>query len=537
MIKNFFTGLKNKLRHPNQTTIVLLTALFICIFHNLTFFRKISEQYQGQILFQISVFIILFNLLNIILNLAAHRSATKPLLITIILFSALHAHFTDSYGIVGDDTMIRNILKTDLGEAVDLLNIKLLIYFTLLGLLPAAILYFVRTDTKTTKNEIALKIRNVVVSLVVIIVALFSFNKTYASFLREHKPLRFYSNPLFFFYSSFKVARAALADPNAKISLLGDDAKIPDADVERELVIFVLGETARSDRLSLNGYGKVTNPLLQKEAVISFSDVYSCGTSTATSVPCMFSIFGRSAFDHEQAAETENLVDVLEHTGRINILWRDNNSDSKGVAIRVPFEDYKTPKMNTICDVECRDEGMLVGLQEYIDKQSKGDIFIVLHQMGNHGPAYYKRYPAKFEVFKPACQNNDLGECTDEEINNAYDNAILYTDYFLSQVIQLLKKNRQKFEAAMFYVSDHGESLGENGIYLHGLPYSIAPIEQRKIPLIMWFGDGILDDINVPALKAKVGQKYTHDNVFHTILGLMEVESGVYDKTKDIIEH
>jgi lipid A ethanolaminephosphotransferase len=204
--------------------------------------------------------------------------------------------------------------------------------------------------------------------------------------------------------------------------------------------------------------------------------------------------------------------------------------------LRVPYEDYKSPKTNTICDEECRDEGMLVGLKEYIAKQKSGDIFIVLHQMGNHGPAYFKRYPEKFEVFKPACKNYDLGSCTQEEINNAYDNAILYTDYFLSKVIQFLKGYSKPFETMMFYVSDHGESLGENGIYLHGLPYLIAPVEQKKVPMVVWFGDYMSRDVNIPALEAKLDKPQTHDNVLPTLLKLMEVDTKVYDSSKNLID-
>ena len=118
--------------------------------------------------------------------------------------------------------------------------------------------------------------------------------------------------------------------------------------------------------------------------------------------------------------------------------------------------------------------------------------------MGNHGPAYFKRYPKEFEKFKPACQTAELSECSDEEIGNAYDNAILYTDYFLSQVVQLLKQNEQKFEASMLYISDHGESLGENNLYLHGMPYMLAPSEQTDVPVIVWAGK--TSDIDIASL-------------------------------------
>ena len=318
---------------------------------------------------------------------------------------------------------------------------------------------------------------------------------------------------------------------NVAVRAIGQDAKIRPGDADRELIILVVGEAARADRFSLNGYARETNPLLKKEDVINFSNMTSCGTSTAVSVPCMFSNLGRDGYSDKKARSTENLLDVLRHAG-IHVLWRDNNSDAKGVASKVTYENFKDSNTNPICDIECRDEGMLSGLQDYITRQKTGDILIVLHQMGNHGPAYYKRYPASFERFKPVCKSSQLEQCTREEISNAYDNAILYTDYFLSKVIELLKHNTKNFETGMVYMSDHGESLGENNLYLHGLPFLMAPDTQKHVGALMWFGNNFHIDKN--GLRAKSAKPYSHDNLFHTILGLMEVDTSVYEKKKDI---
>jgi lipid A ethanolaminephosphotransferase len=245
----------------------------------------------------------------------------------------------------------------------------------------------------------------------------------------------------------------------------------------------------------------------------------------------MFSIYPREECSEQKAVATENLLDVLRHAGT-HVLWRDNNSDSKGVALRVPYQDFRQPGVNTVCDGECRDEGMLVGLQEYIDAQKEGDIVIVLHQMGNHGPAYYKRYPPEFERFSPVCATNQLNDCTQEEVVNAYDNAILYTDAFLAKVIALLKKNDPRFETAMIYIGDHGESLGEYGVYLHGLPYAMAPDNQKHVASIFWFGDNFR--INKQAIRAKAPERLSHDNLFHSVLGLLEIETAVYNPKLDI---
>lgn len=441
----------------------------------------------------------------------------------------------DSYGVVIDDTMIDNLVKTDAAESLDLLSLKLALYFLFLGVLPSLFVYKANIDYQSFNAEFISSLKGIAISLSIVIVVALPFSSFYASFIREHKPLRYYTNPTYYIFSVAKyINLQAKGDSNIKMATLGLDAYIPESDKDRELVVLVVGETARADRFSLNGYSRKTNPYLEKEQVFSFPDFHSCGTSTAVSVPCMFSHLSRSDFSNEKAGHTENLLDVLAYAG-VSVLWRDNNSDSKGVALRAEYQSYKSDELNTVCDSECRDEGMLVGLQEYINQHNKGDVFIVLHQMGNHGPAYYKRYPKNFDRFTPTCQTNQLEDCSVEEINNAYDNAILYTDYFLSKVVELLKQNSKEFESAMFYISDHGESLGENGLYLHGLPYIMAPATQTHVPAVMWFSENF--QLNKKRLMERKTEKYSHDNIFHTVLGFMEIVTESYNKKLDILNH
>ncbi len=533
----------------SQTKLTLLISLVFVLFYNFTFFKNITAVYavnSQNIFFLSSIFIILFLATNLVFNILLLIVNSLPKLFGkkgiykrffgVVFFLAMAgAYVMDSYRVVIDETMFLNIFKTDAKESLDLITPKLFIYFFLMYLLPVFLIYKVKMEEMVLKRELFSRLKSITASIVVIFVLILSFSKFYASFFREQKPLRYYANPTYWMYSLGKFSGSFVKNPHRALEALGRNSVIPPQDIDRELIILVVGETARRDKFSLNGNPHETNPLLKKEKVVSFTNVTSCGTSTAISVPCMFSNFGRKKFDVDNANSTENLLDVLLHTKEVNVLWRDNNSDSKGVATRAKFEDYKSSPTNTICDVECRDEGMLVGLQEHIDKASEKDIVIVLHQMGNHGPAYYKRYPKKFEVFKPVCQTSELEKCTNEEIVNTYDNAILYTDYFLSKVIELLKINSKKFNTAMMYVSDHGESLGENGIYLHGLPYIMAPKEQKEIALIMWFGGDMEKETDYVALRKIANEPFSHDNVFHTILGMMEIESSAYDSKMDIL--
>jgi lipid A ethanolaminephosphotransferase len=524
------------MKRITTTKLIVVSALFLVLFDNFAFFRDVTEVYSpswNNIWFLASLAVVLTCVIMLLLVIVSSKYTFKPILILFFLISSVAGYFMNNYNVIIDHTMIQNIFSTNVKEAVELFSFKLVLYVLLLGVLPSLFIYRVELKRGTLKAEFISRLKIVSISLVVIFFSLLIFSKFYTSFLREHKPLRYRTNPTYSLYSLGKYLNNKFKDRNVELKSIGEDAKIPETDTDRELIILVIGEAARADRFSLNGYPRETNPLLKKGDVISMRNVHSCGTSTDVSVPCMFSIYDRGSYSEKKGKSTENLLDVISHTGKASILWRENNSDSKGVALRVQYEDYRKPDKNPICDEECRDEGMLVGLQDYIDSRTRGDILIVLHQMGNHGPTYYKRYPQSFEKFKPTCRTNELNKCSNEEINNAYDNAILYTDYFLDKVIQLLKHNDGRFETAMIYMSDHGESLGENGLYLHGLPYFIAPDNQKHIAAIFWLGDDF--KAQKKSLKNKVNKEYSHDNLFHTVLGLLEVNTSLYDQGKDII--
>jgi lipid A ethanolaminephosphotransferase len=518
-----------------QTKLILCTSVFFVLFDNSAFFAQVTQIYpvtMKNVGFLASLAVGLTALMMLLLTLVSSKYTTKPVLMLFLMLSAFAAYFMNHYNVVIDDTMIQNILKTNMKETLDLLSAKLLYYALFLGILPSVLIYRIKPEPISLKKAILTKARDMLISLLVILAMLLLFSRFYTSFFREHKPLRYYANPSYYIYSMGKYLDKTFNTARTTISPVGEDAKKSATDTKRKLVILVVGEAVRADRLSLNGYKRQTTPLLQQENVISFSNMYSCGTTTAHSVPCMFSNLTRDGYSETSGDTTENLLDVLGRTN-VHLIWRDNNSDSRDTAGNIPYQDYSKPGVNTICDGECRDEGMLKGLQEFIDGKPEGDILIVLHQMGNHGPAYYKRYPPEFEKFTPVCRTNQFDECTKDEIGNAYDNATLYTDYFLTKTIGLLKENSTGFDTALLYFSDHGESLGEYNIYLHGLPYAMAPDSQKHIAAFFWFGDGF--KIDRESVRKKSAAPFSHDNLFHTVLGLMKVETSAYDKGLDIL--
>ncbi|PHS30752.1 MAG: phosphoethanolamine transferase [Sulfurovum sp.] len=514
----------------------MITALFILIFANLSFFEHVLNVYPlntSNSGFLLSLAFLIYALLVIMFTLVSFKYTTKPTLILALILSASVHYFMQTYNIVMDKTMIENTLQTDIQESFDLLSIKLFITLFLLGVLPSIILYKIPLNYRGFKVELWSKFKIIMLHIALIAILLFTFSKFYASFFREHKTLRLYPNPITSIYNIVSYTYDQVQERNIPMKIIGQDAAIPKIEGQRKIVIMVVGEAARADHFSLNGYEKETNPLLKQEDIINFSQMYSCGTTTAVSVPCMFSIYNRSDYNSRKGYNTHNVLDILSHAG-VDVLWRDNNSNSKGVAVRLNYQHYKSATLNPICESECRDEGMLVGLDKVVS-ETKKDIIIVLHQMGNHGPAYYQRYPKNFKRFTPVCKTNQLEECSKEEISNAYDNAILYTDYFLSKVINFLKQHEKNSHTAMIYMADHGESLGENGFYLHGLPYFMAPDHQKHVGALMWFSQAFPIDKN--SLKNRSNNEYSHDNLFSTLLGIFNVQTNVYKKEMDMLQN
>ena len=528
----------DKLPSISRTWLIHLVTLFLVVFYNVALFRQFFVAYPVSavhLVYMLSVALVLAASIELILHFICFGKSARFVLIAVLMLSSAASFFMNTYGTVLDASMLDNIFQTDAREAGSLINFKLVFYLLFLGVLPSVLVYKIKIDSRSLKVEFLSSAKIILLAFAVVVLQVMMFSSFYSSFIRKHKEIRVYANPTMYIYSVFDFVNQYLIPHENKFVALGEDAAVPATDEKRELVIVVVGETARAENFSLNGYVRKTNPLLEKEQVYSFRHFQSCGTSTAISVPCMFSHLDSGNFTVQKGKQEENLLDVLHHAG-VNVLWRDNNSDSKDVAVRVAYEDFKSNKRNPACDIECRDIGMLSGLQDYIDSKPEGDMIIVLHQMGNHGPDYYNRYPPDFEKFKPACHSDLLENCSEEQIVNAYDNAILYTDYFLSEVIKLLKTNTEKFETSMVYVSDHGESLGESGVYLHGLPNFMAPNVQRDVGVIFWLGDSV-KDVDKSVLPQKTQNKYSHDQLFHTILGLFEIKTSVYNPKMDILDH
>jgi lipid A ethanolaminephosphotransferase len=503
-----------------------------------------------------------FSLCVSLLSVLSWRGLLRPALMVLVLITGLSTHYMLSYGIVIDTTMVTNVLQTDVGEARDQMSLSLLLTVLLLTLPLAWWMW------RRPLNWPGLAVQSVHNLGMILAGVVFTLLLTYVSFkdfstlMRNHTQLRYLINPLNTVYA---LAEIALIPTQVDQSLqpLGTDAVIePLPSLHRQqsritaerpwgdsapLLVIALGETARSANFSLNGYTRPTNPQLQREDVLSYRQVRSCGTSTAVSLPCMFSHLGREGHS-ARSSEYENLLDVLTHAG-YQVLWLDNQSGCKGLCDRIHSVRTNEMKRPAFCSQgECMDDILLPVLKEQLQPSAnasastakspstlKGTV-VVLHLMGSHGPAYFKRSRDPHKPFQPECKSIVLADCSTQQIVNAYDNSLVFTDHILAELIRWLREQSAQRPTGLIYLSDHGESLGENSLYLHGLPYAIAPDVQKHVPLITWWSDrfqqvrGIRND----CLRQDLDRDLSHDHFFHSVLGLMRVKTEAYRPDWDL---
>jgi lipid A ethanolaminephosphotransferase len=508
----------------NKTILIFFTSLLLVLFYNTTFFAKSFEVFHSYS-FMLSLGITLMLVMALLILLFDTKWTLKPFLISLFIIASVTAYFTDAYGTIISDKMIQNVIETDISEANGLFTPKLLLYLLFLGILPSVWIYKSKIIYPPFLKNLFYKLKMILIIITLLALNIFAFSKTYTSFFREYKPLRYHTIPAYPIYSFVKFLNEKYFTKEIPFTKIGTDATLNNIE-KPKLFIFVVGEAARWDHIGLNGYQRDTTPLLKEEKeIINLDNFFSCGTETAVSVPCMFSDLTREKYNDKKAKHRSSLIDVLNYAG-IRVLWKDNNSDSKGVAVRI--KNYINIKNS--CDGECRDEKLLEGLDAFV--KTPKTTFIVLHQMGSHGPEYYKRTEEPFKKFTPECRTNQLQECSQESIANAYDNTILYTDYFLEKVKAFLKKYQDKYKVALWYAADHGESLGENGIYLHGLPYFIAPEAQKHPASLLWFSNDF--GIDKECLQNLQHQKLSQDYIFSSVLGVMDVKTNVYNPKLDM---
>lgn len=506
---------------------LILIAALLSVAGNFLFIGDIAALDVGMP--TVVIALVLFAAFVIVYSLLLVKYAAKPVLTLIILGSVPALYFMSSYNIAIDKIMMLNVLETDQHEIEALLTPKMLVFMIFFAFLPIYALWRAHIVYSPFLQETRKRACLILLTSLPVLIIIWLCRPDFAM-LRENKHVLYRLLPSNYISSAVSISKViGKSHRIKKITKDGTRERYWRDPTRKNAIIVILGESARSASFSLNGYARATNRELEAFAdeLMVFKRTQACGTQTAVSVPCLFSPLERKEFSKDIASYTENVLDVLQHNG-YNILWRENNSSCKGVCSRIPTEVF--------CDgISCLDDEMQKNLPAKI-KSMPGDAVVVLHQGGSHGPNYYERYPDEFEVFKPVCKKNDLSLCSSQEIINAYDNSILYTSHLLAELFTALKPLQDEYNIVVIYTSDHGESLGEKGIYLHSAYYDTAPHYQKEVPFLVWMPKETAAAMRYEraCLKTQAERQISHDYFFHSLLGLAGITTADYRAGLDI---
>lgn len=525
----------------------MLLAIWLGLILNFAFYQKIHEftpyanLKAGLLMAATALIIIAFY--SLILQWLNWKWNAKILASVLIILGGFSAYFVNSLGVVITPDQIQNMLQTDAREVRDLWSMRLIIWTLVFVIFPLCVVWILKIQPASLGRQILQKGLSSVISLGLILGLLFCFYVDYAAIFREHRDLKGMLSPQNSIASTLSYYKKKAPKANLPLVVFGEDAHLLQQAQMQEhpkLMVLVVGETARAESFALNGYARNTNPELSKLAVINFNQVSSCGTATAVSVPCMFSGMSRETYDEQLASHREGLLDIAQRAG-YQVTWIDNNSGCKGACDRVQKYQIPTQLKQKWCDAggECFDEILVDSLKDYLahlDKNNPKPQLIVLHQMGSHGPAYFKRSKTPYQPFQPTCNSNAIQGCSTEELKNSYDNSIVYTDHVLAQIVETLKQQTQ-YQTGFWYLSDHGESTGEHGLYLHGAPYSMAPTQQTHVPMLMWFSDAWKQQNTqqVSCLKGQTEQARSQDHLFPSLLSLLDIKTQVTEAKNDML--
>ena len=509
----------------------------------LTHFYTILSQSEGvSFLFLITPPLVLISFLTIVFLFFSFKYIFKAVMVFLIITGAQVGYFATKYGIIFDYDMMINIFSTNLAEAKGYITFESILLSVIYGFLPAAFLCYIKIRwPQSFFKAVWQRLLVFGIAAVTLIVIAVPYYQNYASIGRNNSILRKEISPYNYVYYGYKALKQMYFPTKIEFDEYGQSAFIDNPEERPELFVVVIGETARAQNFKHNGYARDTTPYTDNiENFIKFAPVQSCGTATAVSVPCMFSRQNREDYDEVKAQNSSNLTDLLKYAG-YDVYWYDNDSGCKGVCKRINnvLISNSDPNLKDKCSSDgCYDEVLLPILKErlQIQAQNKQSSVIFLHIIGSHGPTYFLRVPKDKKVFFPTCERGDIENCSREEIINAYDNTLVYTDYILSEVIKILEPYQQDFGTGLFYISDHGESLGEMGLYLHGTPYSIAPDEQKYVPMMAYFSNSFIEDHNMDlnCLENESKLSFSQDNFFHSILGILDVNTSFYNEKQDL---
>lgn len=493
---------------------VLILSAFNFIFFHYPFYVFVFQNLEynsfggGLTIFSLMILMLVANAFAFYLILFLLRKIGKIILGLSFILNAISVYFIITYNVIIDGNMIGNVLNTNYEEASSFFSFKMIIYLFFLGILPCIYIFKAKIDYPVIKQFLSVSGGSIIFMLVMV----FANGSNWLWIDKNSKqlgglamPWSYSVNTAIYHIQQFNRNKKEIILPDAQIM-----------DNQKSIVVLVIGESARSQNFSLYGYNKNTNPLLSQVENLYHYPSQSCATYTTAGVKCIL--------EHENTGDLYEILPNYLYRNGADVIWRTTNSGEPPIHI----EKYQNREyLQQYCQENCEyDEVLLAGLKEEITASDKDKIFVILHTGTSHGPTYNLKYPSHFEHFSPVCTSVELANCTSEELINAYDNTIVYTDYILAKLIDNLKE-LDGYQKTMLYVSDHGESLGERNLYMHGLPMNLAPREQYEIPFIIWT-DGARNLKNLDNLS--------QHNVFHSILNLLSIQSPIYKEEMNIFE-
>jgi lipid A ethanolaminephosphotransferase len=520
------------------TRLCLLLSAWIVLTGNTAFWAllfRVQGTGPSGWPFVLSLFFALVGLHLLLFRLLSPGRLLRPMLTLLLFLASTAGWFMDTYGVALDSGMLRNVVQTNAAEAREFFGWSLVWRWLWQAVPPIVLVWWMPLLPQGWWRATRDWVLGSVAGLVLLLVAALPMFSSYASYFRNQKEARYLITPANVVVGSVRLVRKSMAVPGP-FEQVGLDAKrlaVPGA--RPLLIVLVVGETARAANFSLGGYARETNPLLAKRELFYYRDATSCGTSTATSLPCMFSEQTREEFEPGKAVRRDSVLDILQRSG-LAVRWIDNQSGCKQICARVEREQAEIYHPTSCEGGECLDDTLLYALDARLPATTT-DSVLVLHTLGSHGPGYFRRVPPEFRKFQPICATERIETCSDAAIVNTYDNSILYTDHVVDGLIERLAAQSQTIDSVLLYVSDHGESLGEKGLYLHGQPWLMAPAVQKEIPIFMWFSTGTPQrlGLDTSCLRASLGAAVSHDNLAHTLLGLGDVSTSVYRSSLDLL--
>lgn len=493
--------------------VLLISFLNFLLFH-LPFYVYVfnNADYKSMngiiLIVSLIVLMLLLNAFVFFLLFSISQYIGKILSVLFFIINSIALYFINTYHVIIDESMIGNVLNTNYEESSSFFSIKLVLYIIFLGIIPGMYIIKVKIIKETWKKFLTIS------SLTVLFISILIFaNASNWLWIDKNSkqlgglamPWSYSVNTSLFYIHKYKKNQKEILLPNAVLK-----------DNQKAVVVLVIGESARSQNFSLYGYKKNTNPLLSKTQNVFHFNAVSCATYTTAGVKCIL--------EHTNSDALYEILPNYLYRNNVEVIWRTTNWGEPPVHIE-KYQNRDVLRKDSKGAACNYDEVLLTGLKEQIVSSKKNKVLIVLHTSTSHGPAYSKKYPSRFETFKPVCNSVELGKCSQEELINAYDNTIVYTDYILYSIIEDLKQLKE-YKSTMIFVSDHGESLGEKNLYMHGVPISFAPKEQYEIPFIVWVSDH--------SRELKSNKTLTQNHVFHSVLNFLSIGSPIYNEEMNI---